>query len=981
MAQATVEWSTVDSAPGADVQALVAVHAAQPFDLARDPLVRLRLYRLGEGEHVLSLALHHIVGDGWSMNLLIEEFAQAYRHALSADVPRLAPLAVQYLDYAAWQRGWLAQGEGQRQLGWWRDYLGSQQPLLELPTDFARPAVQSYRGATLSFSLDAGLTGQLAQQARTHQATPFMLLLGAFAVLLQRYSGQDDLRIGVPLANRSRVELEGLIGLFVNTQVLRLLPDPAQPFSALLERIKADVAGAQANGDLPFEHLVEALQPQRSLSHNPLFQVMYSHTRQRSQALAQLSELSIEALPRDDRAAQFDLALNTEEMPDGTLKATFTYATDLFAAASVVRLKIAFSQLLQQLGSRLDSPVQDLDLLDPAQRPALETDPRAFGPDVLSAFTAQVLRTPHAPALSMAGITLDYAELDRRANRLAHCLQDNGVDQEVLVGIAAERSLELVIGLLAILKAGGAYVPLDPDYPSDRLAYMIEDSGVDLLLTQRHLAERLPVTSGDLTTIYFDDLTPVELADYPHTAPVLQVQPDALAYLIYTSGSTGRPKGVGNTHAALANRLAWMQDAYALDATDRVLQKTPFSFDVSVWEFFWPLINGACLVVAAPGVHREPAQLAALIQQERISTVHFVPSMLHAFVAEPSAAVSSSLKRIVCSGEALSVPTLQQAQHCLPQATLYNLYGPTEAAIDVSHWTCGAEQGRVPIGLPIANLRLYILDATLQPVAAGAVGELYLGGAGLARGYHRRAGLSAERFVANPFTLDGGRMYRTGDLVRQRPDGAIDYLGRGDHQVKLRGLRIELGEIEACLRACPNVEDAAVSVFESIAGAQLVAYVCGIAERESLLNQLRQQLPDYMLPNAFVFLQKLPLNVNGKLDRKALPAPEFAAAREHSPPCTPVEIEVALIWQELLGVERVGLDDSFFELGGHSLLATQVLARIKRRLSVELPLRVVFVSENLAVLANQVQAALDQTGTASEIDSMSALLDQLEMQP
>ena len=981
LTRADIDWSSINLAPGELVETLVSQHAAKPFNLARDPLVRLRLYRTGQGEHVLSLALHHIVGDGWSMNLLIEEFVQAYRSAVNADTTPLTPLTVQYLDYAAWQRGWLAEGEGQRQLAWWREYLGPQQPLLELPGDFARPAVQRYQGATLSFSIDADLAGQLAQQARRHHATPFMLLLGAFGVLLQRYSGQSDLRVGVPLANRSRVELEGLIGLFVNTQVLRVQPDPAQPFSTLLERIKADVAGAQAHGDLPFEQLVEALQPQRSLSHNPLFQVMYSHTRQRSQALAQLPGLSLEVLPRDDRTAQFDLALNTEEMPDGSFKATFTYATDLFLQASILRLQRGFSQLLQQLASSLDTPVQRLDLLAPEQRPVLENDPRSTGADVLAAFAAQVQRTPRADALSMDGQTLDYAELDRRANRLAHYLRDNGVGPEVLVGIVAERSLDLVIGLLAILKAGGAYVPLDPDYPAERLAYMIEDSGVRLLLAQRRLASRLPSALGETNAVFLDDLAPAALAGYPDTPPALEVQADALAYLIYTSGSTGRPKGVGNSHAALANRLAWMQDAYALDATDRVLQKTPFSFDVSVWEFFWPLMNGACLVIAAPGVHREPAQLAALIQQEQISTLHFVPSMLQAFVAEPTASECHSLTRIVCSGEALSVATLQQAQRCLPQAALYNLYGPTEAAIDVSHWTCGDEHGRVPIGVPITNLRLYLLDATLEPVAAGAVGELYIGGAGLARGYHRRPGLSAERFVANPFTLDGGRMYRTGDLARLRPDGAIDYLGRIDHQVKLRGLRIELGEIEACLRACPDVDDAAVNVHPSTAGAQLIAYVCGGAEREALLSQLRQQLPDYMLPSAFVTLQSLPLNVNGKLDRKALPAPDFTAAHAYRPPGTPVEIEVAQIWQQLLGVERVGLDDSFFELGGHSLLATQVLARIKRHLAVDLPLRVVFTSENLEALARQVQAGLADPGTASQIDSMSALLDQLEMQP
>ena len=459
-----------------------------------------------------------------------------------------------------------------------------------------------------------------------------------------------------------------------------------------------------------------------------------------------------------------------------------------------------------------------------------------------------------------------------------------------------------------------------------------------------------------------------------------QAHPHSLAYVIYTSGSTGRPKGAGNSHAALANRLHWMQAAYQLQVGDRVLQKTPCSFDVSVWEFFWPLLTGACLVLAAPSVHREPARLAELIVAQSITTLHFVPSMLQAFVNEPRAVACSSLQRVFCSGEALAPATLQQAQACLPGATFYNLYGPTEAAIDVSHWTCADEQGRVPIGRAIDNLRLYLLDSRLQPVAAGAVGELYIGGAGLARGYHQRAGLSAERFVANPFVIDGGRMYRSGDLARLRPDGAIDYLGRSDQQVKLRGLRIELGEIETCLRQCAQVEAAAVVLQPSPAGPQLVAYISGAAERDTLLAQLRQYLPDYMLPRAFVSLQSLPLNVNGKLDRQALPAPVWQTERAYRAPSTPVQCAVADIWQSLLGVGPIGLDERFFELGGHSLLATQVLALIKRRLAVDLPLRVVFASDTVEALAAQVQAALDAAGNDHDIDDMSALLAQLEAQ-
>ncbi|WPP02039.1 amino acid adenylation domain-containing protein [Pseudomonas sp. HR96] len=978
--QVELDWQRQVLTSAEQLPERLAADAAQPFDLASGPLLRLRLYVLPGEEAVLSLALHHIIADGWSMNLLIEEFAAHYRQAVQGQAVEPAPLALQYLDYAAWQRQWLAAGEGRRQLDWWRAYLGDSQPLLELPGDFARPAVQSYRGASLAFSVPRSLAAALAARAQAHGSTPFMLLLGAFAVLLQRYSGQHDLRIGVPQANRSRVEFEGLIGLFVNTQVLRVQLHGSETFAALLARIQHDVGAAQANAELPFEHLVEALQPQRSLSHNPLFQVMCSHTRLRSQALSGLPGLQLEVLPQQERTAQFDLALNTEELADGSFKARLTYATDLFAAASVERLQQAFMLVLEQLAGGLRTPLEQLQLLRAEQAPRVESDPRGLGPDLLTALAEQVAERPEAPALSMAGQTLSYAEVERRANQMAQRLRAAGVGPEVLVGIAAERSLQLVIALLAILKAGGAYVPLDPDHPAERLAYMIEDSGLQLLLGERALLPGLAAGAGSVQVLCLEDLTPDKLARYGHTAPALRVEPQALAYVIYTSGSTGRPKGAGNSHAALANRLHWMQQAYGLGAGQRVLQKTPSSFDVSVWEFFWPLISGACLVLAPPGAHREPARLAELIAAERITTLHFVPSMLQAFIDEPRASLCSSLTQVFCSGEALALATLQQAQACLPKATFYNLYGPTEAAIDVSHWTCGQEQGRVPIGRPISNLRLYLLDDRLQAVPAGAIGELYIGGAGLARGYQHRAGLSAERFVANPFVSDGGRMYRTGDLARLRPDGAIDYLGRSDQQVKLRGLRIELGEVENCLRQCPQVQAAVVDVRLSPAGPQLVAWICGSASREALLAQLRRQLPEYMLPALFVTLPSLPLNVNGKLDRKALPAPLWQAAPAFRAPHTAVQGEIAEIWRDLLGAERVGLDDNFFALGGHSLLATQVLARIKRQLAVDLPLRVVFASDSLQDLAAEVQRTLDSAGSGDDIDSMSALLAQLEAQ-
>ncbi|MCO2673315.1 amino acid adenylation domain-containing protein, partial [Pseudomonas aeruginosa] len=535
---------------------------------------------------------------------------------------------------------------------------------------------------------------------------------------------------------------------------------------------------------------------------------------------------------------------------------------------------------------------------------------------------------PTAPALAFGEERLDYAELNRRANRLAHALIERGVGADRLVGVAMERSIEMVVALMAILKAGGAYVPVDPEYPEERQAYMLEDSGVELLLSQSHL--KLPLAQG-VQRIDLDRGAPW-FEDYSEANPDIHLDGENLAYVIYTSGSTGKPKGAGNRHSALSNRLCWMQQAYGLGVGDTVLQKTPFSFDVSVWEFFWPLMSGARLVVAAPGDHRDPAKLVALINREGVDTLHFVPSMLQAFLQDEDVVSCTSLKRIVCSGEALPADAQQQVFAKLPQAGLYNLYGPTEAAIDVTHWSC-VEEGKdaVPIGRPIANLACYILDGNLEPVPVGVLGELYLAGRGLARGYHQRPGLTAERFVASPFVA-GERMYRTGDLARYRADGVIEYAGRIDHQVKLRGLRIELGEIEARLLEHPWVREAAVLAVD---GKQLVGYVVLESEggdwREALAAHLATSLPEYMVPAQWLALERMPLSPNGKLDRKALPAPEVSVAQAgYSAPRNAVERTLAEIWQDLLGVERVGLDDNFFALGGDSIVSIQVVSRARQ---------------------------------------------------
>ena len=943
----------------------------QPFDLCEGPLLRVRLIRLGEERHVLLLTLHHIVSDGWSMNVLIEEFSRFYSAYATGAEPGLPALPIQYADYALWQRSWLEAGEQERQLEYWRGKLGERHPVLELPTDHPRPAVPSYRGSRYEFSIEPALAEALRGTARRQGLTLFMLLLGGFNILLQRYSGQTDLRVGVPIANRNRAEVEGLIGLFVNTQVLRSVFDGRTSVATLLAGLKDTVLGAQAHQDLPFERLVEAFKVERSLSHSPLFQVMYNHQPLVAdiEALDSVAGLSFGQLDWKSRTTQFDLSLDTYEK-GGRLYAALTYATDLFEARTVERMARHWQNLLRGMLENPQASVDSLPMLDAEERYQLLEGWNATAAEyplqrgVHRLFEEQVERTPTAPALAFGEERLDYAELNRRANRLAHALIERGIGADRLVGVAMERSIEMVVALMAILKAGGAYVPVDPEYPEERQAYMLEDSGVQLLLSQSHL--KLPLAQG-VQRIDLDRGAPW-FEDYSEANPDIHLDGENLAYVIYTSGSTGKPKGAGNRHSALSNRLCWMQQAYGLGVGDTVLQKTPFSFDVSVWEFFWPLMSGARLVVAAPGDHRDPAKLVKLINREGVDTLHFVPSMLQAFLQDEDVASCTSLKRIVCSGEALPADAQQQVFAKLPQAGLYNLYGPTEAAIDVTHWTC-MEEGKdaVPIGRPIANLACYILDGNLEPVPVGVLGELYLAGRGLARGYHQRPGLTAERFVASPFVA-GERMYRTGDLARYRADGVIEYAGRIDHQVKLRGLRIELGEIEARLLEHPWVREAAVLAVD---GRQLVGYVVLESEsgdwREALAAHLAASLPEYMVPAQWLALERMPLSPNGKLDRKALPAPEVSVAQAgYSAPRNAVERTLAEIWQDLLGVERVGLDDNFFSLGGDSIVSIQVVSRA-RQAGLQLSPRDLFQHQNIRslALAAKAGAATAEQGPAS----------------
>ncbi|MBV7545452.1 non-ribosomal peptide synthetase [Pseudomonas sp. PDM26] len=943
--------------------------ARTQFNLEKGPLLWVTLVRLDNEDHQLLVTLHHIIADGWSLNVLIDELSRLYAAASQGAPANLAPLSTQYADYGSWQRQWLAQGEGERQLAYWKAQLGEEHPTLELATDHPLSVQQIHSAARHTVRLGASLSDRIHNTAQAHESTPFMLLLSALQSLLHRYSGQRDIRIGVPNANRPRLETQGLIGFFINTQVLRAEVDSRLPFVELLAQTRQAALGAQANQDLPFEQLLEAFPQAREQG---LFQVMFNHQQRDLSALKRLPGLLAEELPWHSREAKFDLQLHSEEDRNGRLTLSFDYASELFDAATIERLAEHFTNLLREVCERAQQAIGDLQLLtvnEHDQQKVWSVAPCApaqqWLPEQLS---EQARLTPERTALLWDGGSLDFAGLHAQSNRLAHYLRDKGVGPDVCVAIACERSPQLLIGLLAIIKAGGAYVPLDPDSPADRLAYMLSDSGVELLLSQTELLDRLPASDG-VSVIAMDAL---HLESWPSHAPGLRLHGDNLAYVIYTSGSTGQPKGVGNTHAALAERLQWMQQTYQLNETDVLMQKAPISFDVSVWECFWPLITGARLLIAGPGEHRDPHRIAQLVQAYGVTTLHFVPPLLSLFIDEPLSAECTSLRRVFSGGEALSAELRNRVLALLPAVQLHNRYGPTETAINVTHWHCSSADGeRSPIGRPLGNVICRVLDSDLNPVPAGVPGELCISGIGLARGYLGRPALTAERFVVDPLGEPGTRLYRSGDRARWTADGVIEYLGRLDQQVKLRGFRVEPQEIEARLLAREGVAQAVVLVRETVAGAQLIGYytTAGNAGDEAdqiahLKSALAAELPEYMVPAHLMRLEAMPLSPSGKLDRRALPEPQWQV-REHVEPVTELERRIASIWREVLGLAQVGLRDDFFALGGHSLLATQIISRTRQACDVELPLRTLFEHSELGAFAEQVRL-IQASGSTNE---------------
>ncbi|MEO3928307.1 amino acid adenylation domain-containing protein, partial [Micromonosporaceae bacterium B7E4] len=866
----------VDDHAATEVRDLVAERIAAPFDLVTGPPFRVEVLRLAAGRQVLLLVFHHLVFDGWSKGVFTQDLVELYSAELQDRPARLPALPVRYGDIAHHQRSRPAPEPG----AYWQDRFDPPPPPLDLPTDRPRPAVQSLRGGREWFRLPAEEVEPVRALGKAADVTLFGTLLAGFAALLHRYSEQSTICLGSPVAGRDRPEWERLVGFFVNTVVVRLDLAPGMSFRDLLAASGTAAAEALDAQDVPFERVVDRFAGQRSLGRNPLFQVMFD-LESTPPATLELPGARLRVRAEEHPAAQFDLMLFLYP-EDGGLRGFLEYSRDLFAPASARRMVGHLRTLLAGAVARPDSALADLPLLPAAERREILVDWNRtevdLGPDVSlpELVLAQVARTPDRPAVTFGGRTVDYAELARRARTVAAAVRSAGVAPGQVVAVALERGPHLVPALLGVLLSGAAYLPLDLDYPDERLDFTARDAGVPLVLTVREAAGRL--AGIDAPLLYLDELP--EAAD---PAPVPPVDPAGPAYVIYTSGSTGRPKGVVVSHRAIVNRLRWMQREYRLDGTDVVLQKTPYGFDVSVWELFWPLTAGAREVLAEPGRHGDPEHLAELVAAERVSTVHFVPSMLALLLAADLGRRCRSLRRVVCSGEALPAELAARffalRDAAFPSAELVNLYGPTEAAVDVTAWRCDpADDGRVPIGRPIANTRAYVLDRRDRPVPVGMAGELHLAGVQLADGYLGRPELTAQRFVPDPYGPPGARMYRTGDLVRWRPGGHLEFLGRTDRQVKIRGQRVEPGEVEAVLVRHPAVSRAVVVARPGPQdGARLIGYVRPEPGAEpvpaDLRAYLRERLPEAMVPALFAVVPEFPLSAHGKLDVAALPDP------------------------------------------------------------------------------------------------------------
>ena len=983
-----------------EVERLIAAEAKLAFDLSQAPLLRAKLLHLSDSNWVLLLSTHHIIFDAWSVGIFIQELATFYQAFCTGKPSPLLELSVQYADFASWQRQWL-QGEVlETQLAYWKKQLGGNLPVLNLPTDRPRPAVQTFRGAVHKFTIPKAIAEEMTQLSQREKATLFMVLLAAFKTLLYRYTGQEDILVASPIANRNRREIEELIGFFANTLVFRTNLSSNPTFKELLASVREVALGAYNHQDLPFEKLVEILQPERDLSHNPLFQVLFSLRNVRTPQI-KLPGVTLSNLEIEQKTAKFDLALGLEEGLEG-INGTLEYSEDLFDASTARRIAGHFITLLESIAANPEQRLSNLPILTkPEQQQLLFewNNTQSELPEnqcLHELFEAQTERTPDAIAVVFDGKQLTYRELNRRANQLAHHLKSLGVKPEIPVGIFVDRSLEMVVGLLGILKAGGAYVPLDPAHSDERFNFMLEDAGVEILIAQSHLGEKI---DRALHKIFLDSDWQ-NIAAESEENPSSEATPDNLAYVIYTSGSTGKPKGVQVNHRNVVHLFAATRPLFNFSESDVWTLFHSYAFDFSVWELWGALIYGGRLVIVPYFVARSPIAFYELLCQERVTVLNQTPSAFRQLMLGEESVESGnnlSLRLVIFGGEALELQSLKPwfERHGDRSPQLVNMYGITETTVHVTYRPLSLADLNGPgsvIGCAIPDLQLYILDKNRQLVPVGIPGEMYVGGAGVARGYLNRPDLTAERFISNPFSeKKEARLYKTGDLARYLPNGDIEYLGRSDHQVKIRGFRIELGEIEAAIGQHPAVREAIALVREDNPGdKRLVAYIVANSQlrgghgdtdptHPEFINHLRvflkQKLPQYMIPSAFVLLEAMPLTPNGKIDRRSLRAPDTNTAEFESnftEPRTPDEQLIAEIWAEVLGLERVGIHDNFFDLGGHSLLATQAISRLREAFQIEVPLRSLFESPTVATVTESLlQYRADQKLKAPPIKRAS----------
>jgi amino acid adenylation domain-containing protein len=977
----------------AEMNRALAAEAGEPFDLSQGFLFRTHLLNLNDNEHILLLTFHHIVYDGWSEGLLLRELAALYKSAGSDALSELPRLSIQYADFARWQRQWLQGATLERQLDYWKRELANAPSTLDLPADYARPTTRSFKGAQQSVLLPRGLCESLQTLSRNENATLFMTLLAAFQTLLFRYSGQEDIIVGSPVAGRTMLETENLVGAFVNTLALRADVAGNPSFCEFLGRVRETVLGAFSHQDLPFEKLVEELNPERGVNRTPLFQVMFAFQNTPEANLA-LSELKLTPLKSKSATAKFDLTLEVEEQTEGLL-VTFEYSTDLFAPETIERLLAHFQNLLTGVVADPAQRVADLTLLSQTERDQQLVgwnETRADFPldtCVHRLFEAQVVRTPEAIAAEFQGEQLTYRELNRRANQLAHYLQKQGVGPEVLVGICVERRLEMLVSMLGVLKAGGGYVPLDPKYPRERTAFMIEDAGLSLVLTHQRLSADIPAGNARLLCIEQAEVT---FAQESIENPTSEVAPKNLAYLIYTSGSTGNPKGVMIEHRSLAHFTRVAAAEYSIKPGDRVLQFASLSFDLSVEEIYPALTQGATVVLRTDAMINTARDFLNWCEEWKVSVLDLPTAYWHELVDTVTLlnfSIPASVRLVIIGGEkALPERVIAWKKMVGERVRLVNTYGPTETTVATTMYDVKSEdeisrRQNVSIGRPIANTTAYILDELLNPVPIGVAGELHIGGAGMARGYINRPDLTAQKFITNPFSnRPNSQLYKTGDLVRYRADGNIEFLGRVDNQIKIRGFRVELEEIEHVLRQYAGVSDCVVVLREDHNNDhRLVAYVVVRGQSRSVVSELRNflkaKLPSYMVPAAFEMIGALPVMTNGKIDRRALPEPQTSIEMDESftAPRTPIEELLAATWREVLKLEQIGIHDNFFDLGGHSLLAARVVSNVLTTLDVEFGMVDVFQAPTIASLAELLYPRAMQQEPE---DELSVLLAELE---